>query len=26
MRLPMTRLEQEYESVVENALRAAGLI
>lgn len=26
LRLPMTRLEPEYESVVENALRSAGLI
>ena len=26
LRLPMTRLETEYESVVENALRSAGLI
>jgi len=26
LRLPMTRLEPEYEAVVENALRSAGLI
>ena len=26
LRLPMTRLDQEYESVVDNALRASGLI